>query len=90
MTTRQTALALLAFFAGFGMLFLLDGTVATVVGAVLLTLGACGALAAGALGIRVADQRRADAAEAERDAGTAAAMKRGMETGRWPRVIGGG
>ena len=45
MTTRQTALALLAFFAGFGMLFLLDGTVST---------------------------------------------KRGMETGRWPRVIGGG
>ena len=90
MTTRQTALGLAAFFAGLAVLFFLDGTATTVLGTVLLAGGGLVAMLAGVLGIRVTDQRRANDAEAHRDSGTSAAMKRASETGRWPRVIGGG
>lgn len=90
MSTRSTALGLAAFAIGLATLFFLDGAASTVIGLSLLVAGGIVATLAGLFGVRVTDQRRADHADAHRDAGASAALKRGMETGRWPRVIGGG
>lgn len=90
MTTRATALGLAALLLGFLTLFLGDGAAATVVGLGLLVPGAAISALAGLFGVRVADQQVADDAESRRDAGASAAMQGAMETGRWPRVIGGG
>lgn len=90
MSTRTTAAGLTALFAGVLTLFFLDSALSTVIGLVLLVLGGGIAALAGMLGVVVADPRRAQDAAARHDADTSAALQRASETGRWPRVIGGG
>lgn len=90
MSTRTTATGLAGLFAGILLLFFLDSTLSTVIGLVLLVAGGGIATLAGLLGIGVSDPRRAQDAAARHDADTSAALQRASETGRWPRVIGGG
>ena len=92
MTSRVTGFGLAALLAGVALLVLTDGLALTAAGAVLLVVGAGIAATAGLRGVHDSPEasRRAAAADERRDAETGAQHKRAMETGRWPRVIGGG
>ena len=90
MSTRTAALGLLAVAAGIGVLNLTDGLILTIVASVLLVIGVGTWIAVGLLGMRTGDAVQADAALRAKDEADSAAMKRASETGRWPRVIGGG
>lgn len=90
MTVRSTALGVLALFGGVAMMWFAGGGVLTVVGAVSAVLGLTVVSVAGLFGMRTADPVRAQAAIDAKDAANTAEMKRASETGRWPRVIGGG
>ena len=90
MTTRTAALGLLAVGAGVALLNLTDGPVPTAAAVVLLVLGGGVWVATGLLGLRTSDAVKTDVAVRAKNEGDSAAMKRASETGRWPRVIGGG
>lgn len=90
MTTRAAALGLLAVAAGIAVLNLADGFASTAVAVVLLVLGTGALIATGLFGLRTGDPVKTDAALRAKDEADSAAMKRASETGRWPRVIGGG
>ena len=90
MTTRAASLGLLAVAVGIAVLNLADGLASSAVAVVLLVLGAGTLVATGLLGLRTGDAVKSDAALRAKDEADGAAMKRASETGRWPRVIGGG
>lgn len=90
MTVRTASLGLLAVAAGLVLLNLTDGAAPTFMAVGLLVIGASIAVLAGLLGLRPRDAVRTDDALRAKDAADSAAMKRASETGRWPRVIGGG
>lgn len=90
MTPRATFAGLVATAAGLLIVATTGGTATTILGVALIVLGAAVLTAAGLLGVRTGDPVKARAAERARDAADSEAMKRASETGRWPRVIGGG
>lgn len=90
MTVRATALGVLALFGGVATMWFADGGVLDIIGAVSTVLGFAAVSLAGLFGMRTADPVRAQAAIDAKDAANTAEMQRASETGRWPRVIGGG
>lgn len=90
MTPRITLAGIPALFVGGAVLVVTDGVMVTVLGAMFLLGGLGFVTAAGLLGLRTGDPGRANAAEQTKQAADTAGLKRASETGRWPRVIGGG
>ena len=90
MTPRTTLVGIVALLVGGAILVVTDGVVVTVLGVALLVVGLVIVAAAGLLGLRTADPGKANAAEEAKEAADSAGLKRASETGRWPRVIGGG
>ncbi len=90
MTPRTTLLGIVALLAGVATLVITDGVMVTGLGVVLLLVGVGITAAAGLLGLRTGDPGRASVAEHAKEAADTAGLKRASETGRWPRIIGGG
>ena len=90
MTPRSTSVGIVALLAGLATLMVTDGVLVTVLGTVLLVVGLGVVTAAGLLGLRTVHPSKAAAAEQAKEAADSAGTKRASETGRWPRVIGGG
>ncbi len=90
MTPRTTALGIVALLAGVAILVITDGVMVTAAGVGLLVIGGGITVAAGLLGLHTEDPGKAGAAEQAKEAADTAGLKRASETGRWPRIIGGG
>lgn len=92
MTTRSTAFGLLALLTGIVLLIATDGVPATVAGGALVLVGLAVTAIAGLRGVHDSPEAslRAAAAAQQRDSEVSAQMKRASETGRSPRIIGGG
>lgn len=92
MTTRSTAIGILALLTGTLLLIVTDGAAAAVGGVALVLAGLVVTAIAGLRGVHDSPEasQRAAAAAQHRDSETSAHMKSASETGRWPRVTGGG
>ena len=90
MTPRNTFAGMVATAAGLVVVATTGGVALTILGVALIVVGAGVMAAAGLLGVRAGDPARAHEAQRAKDAADNAAEKRASETGRWPRVIGGG
>lgn len=90
MTPRTTLAGIVALLTGVAVLVITDGVMVTTLGVVLLVIGLVVIAAAGLLGLRTDDPGRANEAEQAKQAADTAGLKRASETGRWPRIIGGG
>lgn len=90
MTTRTASFGIAALVVGIALLVVTDGAVLTGVGVALLVAGLGVVAAAGLLGLRTRDPVQAAAAAEGQAAANDAELRRASETGRWPRVIGGG
>lgn len=90
MTPRTASLGIAALVAGIVVLVATDGVALTGIGVALLVAGLGVVAAAGLLGLRTRDPLRSAAATEGKAAANDAELRRASETGRWPRVIGGG
>lgn len=90
MSTRTAAVGLAALVVGIALLVATDGVALSGVGVALLAVGLGVVAAAGLVGLRTRDPVRSAAADEGKAAASDAELRRASETGRWPRVIGGG